>query len=357
MRALAFDPAARSLALVSDLPTPAAEAPDSLLVSVLEVGVCGTDREIVRGLLGTPPEGSPYLVLGHEMLGRVVSFGASVSGFAVGDLVVFTVRRPCGLPTCAPCARGESDLCVTDRYTERGIRSAHGFATSLVSDSAAFAVRVDPALRPFGVLLEPLTIVEKALSSAALVQRRVGWSSLSSASRALVIGAGPVGLLASCVLLLRGIETHVSDLLPASSARAQLASALGAVYDSGGLASLDFDLVFEATGSPAAAWPAVASLAADGLLVMVGLAGPSPHSVDGGELMRRLVAGNRAVLGAMNANRSHFALAASDLALMARRWPAELERMIVRKPLSEAPELLAGPVGEQIKTVLEIPSA
>lgn len=354
MRAVAFDSGARSVSLISDLPSPSLSAPGSLLVSVLEVGVCGTDREIVRGSLGSPPPGSSRLVLGHEMLGTVSA--SQSADFAVGDLVVLTVRRPCGLPSCAPCARGESDLCVTDRYSERGIRGAHGFLTSLVVDSAEFAVRVDPSLRQVGVLLEPLTIVEKSLAAAAAVQRRVGWSSLGSASRALVVGAGPVGLLAAALLLLRGVETHVVDLLPPSSPRARLALALGAACHPG-RPSLTFDLVFEATGSPSAAWPALESLAPNGVLILVGLAGEAPLSVDGADLMRRLVGSNRAVLGAINANRSHFRMAAADLAALARRWPSELEGMISRRPFSEAPELLAGPVGDQVKTVLEVPSA
>ena len=130
MRAVAFDSGARSVSLISDLPSPSLSAPGSLLVSVLEVGVCGTDREIVRGSLGSPPPGSSRLVLGHEMLGTVSA--SQSADFAVGDLVILTVRRPCGLPSCAPCARGESDLCVTDRYSER--KEAHPeLATTLAA--------------------------------------------------------------------------------------------------------------------------------------------------------------------------------------------------------------------------------
>src|SRR5258708_33111329 len=67
-----------------------------VLVEVLRVGACGTDREINSGEYGVAPQGFDYLVLGHENFGRVAEVGENVRELKVGDFVVATVRRPRG---------------------------------------------------------------------------------------------------------------------------------------------------------------------------------------------------------------------------------------------------------------------
>ncbi len=63
-----------------------------VLVEVLRVGACGTDREINEGEYGVAPKGFDFLVLGHENFGRVVETGENVKDLAVGDYIVATVR-------------------------------------------------------------------------------------------------------------------------------------------------------------------------------------------------------------------------------------------------------------------------
>src|SRR5205085_6287059 len=87
-----------------------------VVLRVLEVGVCGTDREISDGAFGIAPADAPELVLGHELLGVVESDG---DGFARGDLVTATVRRSC--THCRACEEGSPDSCLTGDYSERGI--------------------------------------------------------------------------------------------------------------------------------------------------------------------------------------------------------------------------------------------
>ena len=100
---------------------------------MLEVGVCGTDHEIARFEYGVPPAGEPYLVMGHESLAEVVEV-RNGSRLKPGDLVVTTVRRPCGKPECRPCHHDRPDFCTTGDYTERGIKGRHGFMTDEVID-------------------------------------------------------------------------------------------------------------------------------------------------------------------------------------------------------------------------------
>jgi len=201
MRAVAVTPKQPGSARQVELPIPTT-ARGSALMRVLEVGIDGTDTEINEGLYGEPPPGANFLVIGHEALSVVEAVGEGVSGFTRGDLVVSTVRRP---DNCPNCQAGESDMCLFGAYTERGIKGAHGYMGEYYSETPAFMVKIPPALRPFAVLLEPLSIVEKATFQAWKIQERMVWRP----ARAVVLGAGPIGILGTILLRLRGLEVHV----------------------------------------------------------------------------------------------------------------------------------------------------
>jgi len=151
MKAVAVDPARRSVQLV-DRPEPALAAPTDVKVRILDVGVCGTDREICGFEYGTPPAGEAQLVIGHESLGEVVEVGAAVRGLRPGDLVVPTVRRPCAHPECVACRAGRQDFCYTGDFQERGIKQRHGYMTELVVDDVRYMNVVPRALRDVAVL-------------------------------------------------------------------------------------------------------------------------------------------------------------------------------------------------------------
>src|SRR5579863_9929462 len=162
MKAVAVFPAERQARLI-DHPEPRISSPTQAKMRVLDVGVCGTDREIVTFQYGTPPEASDYLILGHESLSQVAEVGPQVSRVKPGDLVVMTVRRPCADPNCVACREGRQDFCYTGNFTERGIKQAHGYMTEFVVEEERYLNPVPAALREVGVLVEPLTIAEKAL--------------------------------------------------------------------------------------------------------------------------------------------------------------------------------------------------
>src|SRR5882724_2808658 len=159
MLAVAVFPAKREVHII-DHPEPVISSPTQAKMRVLEVGVCGTDREIVSFQYGFPPEGFEYLVIGHESLSEVVEVGPQVSKVKPGDLVVMTVRRPCGNPNCAACREGRQDYCFTGDYTERGIKQLHGYMTELVVEEECYLNPVPPELRDVAVLVERLTIAE-----------------------------------------------------------------------------------------------------------------------------------------------------------------------------------------------------
>src|SRR5207249_10276865 len=160
-----------------------------VLVRILRVGVDGTDKEINAAEYGEAPEGSPFLVLGHESFGVVEEVGARVTELMPGDYVVATVRRP-GMSIYDQI--GTNDMTTDDTYFERGINLRHGYLTEYYADDADFIVKVPAGLKEAGVLLEPTTVVEKGITQAYEIQRRLRvWKP----RRGAVMGAGTIGLL------------------------------------------------------------------------------------------------------------------------------------------------------------------
>ena len=74
MKAVAVFPSSKQVKVI-DHPEPSISSPTDVKLRMIDVGVCGTDKEIVSFQYGTPPEGSEYLVIGHESLGEVIEIG------------------------------------------------------------------------------------------------------------------------------------------------------------------------------------------------------------------------------------------------------------------------------------------
>ena len=174
MKAIAVFPATHEVKLIEH-PEPQITSPTEIKVRLLEIGICGTDREIATFQYGTPPAGEDYLIIGHESLGEVVATGGEVQSLRPGDLVVLTVRRPCPDPTCLAGRADRQDFCFTGRYQERGIKGLQGYMCELVVDDQKYANRVPRQLQEVAVLVEPLTIAEKGLAQVMLVQQRLPW--------------------------------------------------------------------------------------------------------------------------------------------------------------------------------------
>jgi threonine dehydrogenase-like Zn-dependent dehydrogenase len=297
-----------------------------LLLDMIALGVCGTDREIVAGEYGWSPPGGGRLVLGHESLGRVREAPPG-SELQPGDLVAGIVRRPDPDP-CPCCARGEFDMCRNGRYRERGIKELDGYGAERVALEAAYAVRVEPALGSLGVLTEPASVVAKAWEQID----GVAASACRPLESVLVTGAGPIGLLAALLAVQRGHRVAVLDLA-IDGPKPALAAALGAAYHSGAVAeavaAAEPDIVVECTGAPEVVVQAMQSTAPGAVVCLTGV---SPRgrilSVDVGSLNDELVLENDVVLGSVNANRRHFDAAARALAAADRQW---LEGLITRR--------------------------
>jgi threonine dehydrogenase-like Zn-dependent dehydrogenase len=335
VRAVTLHPSEKRVA-VEERAAPPLESPTAVRLRVLDVGVCGTDAELCSFQYGEPPAGEDALVLGHEALARVVEVGARVKTLARGDLVVPMVRRPCPHASCAACRSGNQDFCETGDYTERGIKGAGGFLAEEVVEEERYLVPVPPALRPIAVLTEPLTIAEKALRQYADVQRRLPWAEwkdddeMLAGRRAVVLGAGPVGILGCMLLTLRGLQTVVYSRGKKPNAKAALVEAVGAEYVSseeerfpdlarrlGGV-----DLVYEAAGASQLAFDVLPHLTTNAVFIFTGVPGRKQQiEVAGDAIMKNVVLQNQVVLGTVNASRADFERAVADLAQFVERWP------------------------------------
>jgi glucose 1-dehydrogenase len=362
MKAIVVSPARREVAL-RDVSPPGPLEARQVRVRTLAIGLCGTDKEIARFEYGTPPDGEDYLILGHECLGEVVEVGPGVERLAVGDLVVPRVRRPCAQPGCAPCRAGRSDYCITGHFMERGIKGLHGFGCEEWVEDVMYVHGIKPSLRSVGVLAEPLTIAEKALSTAAIVQSRLPQAD-GTRRGALVIGSGAVGLLGAMALRQADYRVHVYARSPAQgNPKAAAAERIGAHYLSSEAIAASalpaqtggFELVYEAAGASGTAFEVLAALAPNGVFILTGVPGRRQSlQLDGAALMKSVVLNNQLVVGTVNAGPDAFEAALADLLKFEGRWPGALDGLIThRHPPEEAPEVLNAGVRGGIKHVVE----
>ena len=314
-----------------------------VLVKVLRVGVDVTDREINAAEYGAAPDGYDFLVIGHEGFGRVEAVGPNVSFIRPGDFVVATVRRP---GTSLYDAIGLQDMTTDDQYFERGINLRHGYLTEYYVEDDAFVVKVPSGLREVGVLLEPMTVAQKGIAQAYEIQRRLKvWRPRTAA----VMGSGTLGLLASLVLRLRGLQVTTFGRTERPYLNADLLEAIGARYvsttergirDEAGTAG--FDLIFEGTGSSAVVFDSMPALAKNGVLVLTSITGGSHMlEVPADRINLEFVLGNKVMVGSVNASRDHFESGVRDMAQAEAEYPGWLQRLLTDpvRGLENYPEL------------------
>ena len=318
-----------------------------MLVDGLALGICGTDGEIVRGEYGWAPEGEERLVLGHESLGRVLS---APDGCGLARRAT-SWSASCAAPTrcrARPCAAGEWDFCANGEYTERGIKSLHGYGSERWRVEPEFAVRLDPGLEDVGVLLEPTSVVAKAWEQI----ERIGARATFAPRRVLVTGAGPIGLLGALLAAQRGYEVHVLDQVT-DGPKPELVRRLGGTYHAGDASAAgQVDIVLEATGAPAVVAQALRGTTRNGIVCLTGVSsGGRPLDFDIGGFNRDVVLENDVVFGTVNANRRHYEAAADALVAADRDW---LRGLITRRvPLERWEEALERRP-DDVKVVVEL---
>ncbi len=359
-----------------ELPVPEIKQPDEVLVRVKEVGLDGTDFNMVRYGLQDIAEGRNEIAMGHEVVGVVEAVGSKVKSLAPGDPVTMTVRRGCGL--CEPCRHNQSDMCMTGLYTERGIHKRDGFLTQFAVDQEQYIVKVPPELAKLAVFTEPLSIAEKGIEQIRVIQSRLPWTcshpehtflaaDWGRCKTALVVGAGPLGLLATALLRLSEIGTYVADIVPEDSPKVHLARQTGAIYIDARTKTPkemvelccttgNLDIIFEAAGAAATAVELIPHMSRSSIYVMTGIPrGDLVIQVDAAQLVRQIVRYNQVVVGSVNSNRSHFEMALKDMGKIDSRFNGMLGKMITHRfRLEDYQQAFALSDPKHIKTVIEV---
>lgn len=238
---------------------------DKVLIKVKEVGVSTNDKRMVGGeVFDGSMVGLPF-VIGQEMVGQVVDIGAEVKDFKIGDIVVPTVLRGCG--SCFQCARGNSDICLSGLYKERGIHGAEGYMAEYVVERLGNIVLIPEQLENVAVLLTPLSLAEKALAATISIGHRMDHpypfpdhayhhEDWGIGKKGMVVGSTTVALMATFLLRKNMVDTYVVSDHQANSSIASIVKEVGATHIERGNNIVKtikeigrFDLVIEATGS------------------------------------------------------------------------------------------------------------
>jgi threonine dehydrogenase-like Zn-dependent dehydrogenase len=302
-----------------------------VLVKVLRVGVDGTDKEINAAEYGAAPDGYDFLVIGHEGFGQVEAVGPNVSFLRPGDFVVATVRRP---GKSLYDVIGLQDMTTDSEYFERGINLRHGYLTEYYVENEEFIVKMPQGLRDVGVLLEPMTVAQKGITQAFEIQRRLKvWRPRTAA----VMGTGTLGLLATLVLRLRGLDVTAFGRTPTPYLNARLLDAIGARYVNTAERSIadaavefgPFDLIFEGTGSSAVVFESMQVLAKNGVLVLTSITGGNRRlEVPADRINLEFVLGNKVMVGSVNASRENFETGVRDMSQAEAEYPGWLRQLL-----------------------------
>lgn len=337
MLAIAARPGSSQPVLV-DVPAVNAPGPGEILCRTLELGVCGTDREILLSERPAVPAGQSQLLLGHECLGRVEQVGAGVTSLRPGDLVVPVVRR--ALPEFAASHR--VDMLAFGCFVERGIFHADGFSAAHWLDRPEHVLTVEPDLADIAVLAEPLAVSEKAVNEALVVQRArltpQAW--MDPPPRVLVTGQGPIAFTALLASVARGWPVTVVGRDRPDTFRSQLAQRLGADYrplDDQPFQVADierdgYDLVLECTGSDELMVHSAGVLASRGVMVWLGSTRqPEAKTLNVEKLMRDGILRNHLHIATVNSAPRDFVDALDHLRQLARTHRAELRELITAR--------------------------
>lgn len=342
------------------VPAPESPGEGEVLCRTLQLGICGTDREILASAQPLLPEGEDFLVLCHECLARVEAVGEGVAELSPGQLVVPTVRRPIGASSI------RVDMLSFGQCTERGIIRQHGFSQPLWVDRPAFLLPVDESLADVAVFIEPQAVAEKAANEAEILQRaRLGdgvWA--AQPPRVLVTGQGPIAFAALLAAVSRGWPVTMAGRDEGRTTRIDLAYALGARrylplqevnVNSDNVERNGFDLLLECTGNDTVLLAASTALASRGVAVWLGASRaprPVPHNV--ARLMREAVVRNHLHVGSVNAAPRDFADARRHLAELSRSRPVALPQLFTRRvSFGDSLEYFTNRGRQSIKVVIE----
>lgn len=332
MKALTIIPKKKNSIMLRDIPKPTINKGE-VLVKVLHVGLDGTDKEIGEGHYGAAPDRSKFLIVGHEAIG-VVEKTDGVSKLKVGDYVVATVRRP---DDCINCIAGESDMCIKGNYKERGIKGLHGYLSEYYKEEPEWIIKIPKSIRDIGVLLEPMSIAEKAIIQAFKIQDRMVWRPKT----AVVLGSGSLGIMAAVLLRMRGIDVSIVDRTEKHKIKSQIFRTVGIhhlnsekhpISEIPKLLKRRIDIVVEMTGNPEVIKAAINIGGKNSVVLLVSVTGNKfIDNLDFAKFNYSLVTGNKLIVGIVNANKKYFELGVNDMKKIKKVFPGVLESIITKR--------------------------
>ena len=253
MRTVTLDQPGRFV--FGETPRPKAPGPDEALVRVLTVGICGTD---LHAFEGTQPFFNYPRILGHELAVEIVATGDGVLGFQPGDRCAVNPYVTCG--ECVACRRGRTNCCA--KMSVIGVHADGGMRDLIVLPVKQLyrCAKLQPAQIP---LVETLGVGIHA----------VGRAGVEPGERALVIGAGPIGLSVIEFLRVAGADVGVVEKIPQRLNFAADHHGLQRYYPSHREARQEEPslLVFDCTGDRESMEGAIHLLQQSGKLIFVGL--------------------------------------------------------------------------------------
>jgi len=221
-------------------------------------------------------------------------------------------------------------MCLTGQYKEHGIKGLHGFCSDYTISDVSFLVKIPARLSEVAVLLEPMSVAEKAVLQTFKIQERMVWKP----RKALVLGTGPLGLLTVMALRIKGFEVTAVATRPRDSLKAQLVQKIGGNYVNSNDQPINglgrFDLVLEETGVASVAADAQGLLNPNGVLCLLGIYAPKQASQDIGHVYADIVLGNKITFGSVNANIRYFQNGLEDFATIQQRFPGALESLFTK---------------------------
>ncbi|MBI5135362.1 alcohol dehydrogenase catalytic domain-containing protein [Candidatus Uhrbacteria bacterium] len=358
---------------IADIAKPTIARKTEVLVRILSSAIDGSDFSLIKNHLVEPPQDEQFMTLGHESVGVVEAIGADVKNLNVGDFVVPTVRRGCGL--CPACQANMSDYCYTGLYKEHGLHFLHGFLTEYTVAQEKYLVRVEKGDLPIAVWVEPASIVVKAFDQMLRIQQRVpsacshlehDWdqSDWPGCKRALVLGAGPLGFLAVAWLRSYGIETYVLEVVHRDALKIQMVKEMGARYVDGrnfgpkkimeGIGHVD--VIFEATGASDVALSFIEMMSRNSVYLLMGVPRAAENNIcfDANSMLRHIVRQNQVILGSVNSNAEHFRRAVEFVRTVNAKFSGILERAITHRFTLDQYEQAFERGDDRLKVVFDI---
>ena len=255
--------------VIGEVPKPS-PGPEDVLIRVLLGGICGSDHTLYHGGFDVPLPVIP----GHEAIGCVEEIGADVTGLTVGQRVVVQPNIGCG--RCRLCQAGQKNLCSSK--IRIGL-DRNGLFAEFAVVPAEYVWSVPDGLEDdIAVFTEPLAVAVHAMKI---------WKPHPE-DRALVFGAGIMGLLALQLAVHHDAEAVACDLV---EKRLAMAVKLGASHTIGPGDSPEsfynsFNVIYETSGAPAALEQVIRYAAPKGKIVILSLPSKN-HSIPTALIVRK----------------------------------------------------------------------